>query len=92
MLLAGELRKLDERHYAFIGQVKTFHNLSDLAELLPRLDPIIRRRFLPGKFILELRDKKRLELLETPDGLALRLRAQGKLCSTSTENRVGQDG
>jgi len=77
MLLAGELRKVAEGRFQFIGQRKTmiFHNFRELERIaqLLKVTPAQLKRFLAGHFIWEIDEQRLRELMETPEGLQLRL-------------------
>lgn len=77
MFLAGELRQIDERHFAFIGEVLVVHSLKSLSSLLSRHAPNASQQpepaFYPGMYVWQLREKRRRELMESPDHMALQL-------------------
>lgn len=77
LLLASEIKQIAPQHYAYNGQVRTYHSFADLAELKTRLNmpTMLIRRYLAGHFVrVEQRTGKRKhELLETPESMALRL-------------------
>lgn len=77
LLLAGELRPIDANRFEFIGQRKTmvFHDFRDLSKLAQLLNvtPAQLRRFLAGYFVWEIDEQRIRELMETPEGLQLRL-------------------
>jgi len=74
MLAANEILIADG-YYAFVGEQRTFHSMSELANLqLSRQAEEPGKKFLPGSFIFVDREKKKHhERLETPSGMTLRL-------------------
>ena len=75
-LLAGQIVHVDGNSYRYLGQIHTLHAMSELAQLQDRYGPtMVHLRYLPGTFTIELRDKRYHERLETPEGMAARLRA-----------------
>lgn len=77
LLLTSEIKQIAPQQYAYNGQVRTYHSFADLAELKTRLNmpATLIRRYLAGHFVrVEQRTGKRKhELLETPESMALRL-------------------
>jgi hypothetical protein len=77
LLLAGELRAIDANRFEYIGAKKTmiFHDFRELARLAERLNvtPTQLKRFLAGHFVWEIDEQRVRELMETPEGLQLRL-------------------
>lgn len=77
MLLAGELRKIAEGRFEFIGQRKTmvFRSFQALEELARKLNvtPEQLKRYLAGHFVWEIDEMRLRELLETPEAMALGL-------------------
>lgn len=77
LLLSGELRPIDANRFEYIGHRKTmifnsFQELSKLAQLL-NVTPAQLKRFLAGYFVWEIDEQRLRELMETPEGLQLRL-------------------
>lgn len=61
----------------FIGETKSFHSFVDWGkEYVPLSERDIKRRFLPGSFIVERGEKRQRELLETPEGMVARMNRQ----------------
>lgn len=82
LLLAKQVKRTFSGNYLFIGKPLILHNLADLATLKDSLNlsPEQIRRFLAGLFIIEQPNgKQRLERLETPQGMHLRLEQSGVL-------------
>ena len=74
LLLDGLIRQIAVREYAYIGQCKTFHSFAELETLKIAVEPQpLKRRFLPGSFIVEFANTRRRELLETPEAMTYRL-------------------
>lgn len=74
LLVSGRIRALDSYRFAFTGQKQTFRSFADLAPLKPQFQPAEPfRRYLPGTFIFEFGDKRSRELMETAEGMAIRL-------------------
>jgi hypothetical protein len=73
LLLSQSAKKTDEGRYLYVGEVHTYHTFSDMRGLYLTSREIPLRRFLSGNFIFELKGKKRRELLETPEAMALRM-------------------
>jgi len=75
MLAANEILIADG-YYAFVGEQRTFHSMSELAnlQLSRQAEEPVGKKFLPGSFIFVDREKKKHhERLETPSGMTLRL-------------------
>ena len=82
MLLAGEIKKDGDNanRYRFVAQAKsvtvqTFKSFRELANLGP-LTPAQReylQRHYPGLFIFEIGEESFVEIMESAEGLALRL-------------------
>jgi hypothetical protein len=51
----------------------TFHTFSEWGQFQAKAEPTDPRHYLPGHFIIELKGKKQMELLETPAAMAKRL-------------------
>jgi hypothetical protein len=77
MLLANEIKQIDQRHYAYNGQVRTYHSFADLAGLKQalKMPAAALRAYLPGSFVfVEPRTaKRRREAMETPEHMCMRL-------------------
>lgn len=82
MLLAGELQRVDQNSYKWVGEVKTFHTFADLAGLRDKLTlSTTLRRFLPGQFTIEhprrLGGQREHERLQTPEAMKVELERRG---------------
>ena len=73
LLLAGDIQAVDARTYKFIGKVVVLHSFSDLGKLIPGMHTNPLKRFYPGLFIWKLKEHTNRELMESPEGMALRL-------------------
>lgn len=74
MLNAGQIAFLDTFRYTYTAQPRTFHALADLGPIRERFIPTAPiRRYLEGHFVFELGDKRSRELMETAEGMAIRL-------------------
>lgn len=77
LLLANEINQIDQRHYAYHGQVRTYHSFADLSGLKHALKMPTQalRAYLPGSFVfVEPRTaKRRREALETVEHMCMRL-------------------
>jgi hypothetical protein len=77
MLLAGELRKVAEGRFEFIGQRKTFifHSFKELERIAQLLNvtPEQLKRYLAGHYVWEIDEVRLRELMETPEAMGLRL-------------------
>jgi hypothetical protein len=74
LLLTSKIRKLNEFSYSYIAPARIFHSFQDIEPLRQQIQPIGQyRRFLPGKFIIEFKQKRHTELLESAEGMAIRL-------------------
>lgn len=75
LLLRNCLKQTGPLEYVYTGQAKTYHSFADFGNdyIPPNIAPALLRRFLPGFFIIELKDKRRRELMETPEACGLRL-------------------
>lgn len=91
LLLSGLAKQTASDRYLFTGQCRTLHSLSELSALNLCVESQNLRRFLPGSFVVELRDKRRRERLETSEQCAIELshgryqsRAIGEFRSTDS--------
>lgn len=77
-LCAGEYRStLELRSFRFNATQNTLNRLEDLAASPDSPLALPHKNFLPGNFIIEAPDKrKRREVMETPEHMAIRLLAQ----------------
>jgi hypothetical protein len=74
LLLLGRVRALDSFRFAYIQPKQTFHSFSQLAAIKPQFQPIQPfKRYLPGTFVFEFGEKRSRELMETAEGMAIRL-------------------
>lgn len=73
LVLSGLARKIDSRTFEYTGQQKTFHSFVDWAKEYAGLPAASKRRFLEGQFVIEHKDKRRREWLETAEECALQL-------------------
>ena len=84
MYLAGEIKETaNPRFWAFTGEIRRFHALSDLSALLPTLEASQERlrRYLGLRLTFELNGKRKMENELTPAGKAVELiEPQGPLC------------
>jgi hypothetical protein len=78
LLLAGLIKLKRGLEYDWRGQVQTLHSFADLAKLQSHSSEQL-RRFLEGKFTIELAGKRHSERLETPEAMAVRLEQSGQL-------------
>lgn len=67
LLLSGLAEQVAPQRYRFTGEYLTLHSMADLEKV--RLNPkrTYLRRFLEGSFIVELKEKRRHEHLETSE-------------------------
>lgn len=80
LLLSGDIRQLVGNEYRYTGQVQSFHSFADLSQLQDRFQPTVElRRFLEGRFTVELKGKRHSERLETPGAMWERLDRTGQL-------------
>jgi len=74
LLLTSKIRKLDAFRYSYTAQPQVFRSFQAIEPLRERVQPIgIFRRFLDGKFIIDHNGKRTVELLESVEGMAIRL-------------------
>jgi hypothetical protein len=75
MMLSGEIRKLDDRRYAYTGQVRTYNSFASLSELLSKMPSnTVLKRYLPLRVKYQRPDGRIVnEPEETPEAMALRL-------------------
>lgn len=74
LLNQGSIEHIDSYRYRYTAQPRTFHAFADLESIRQRFEPQQEvRRFLEGRFIFELGDKRYRELMETPEGMVVRL-------------------
>jgi len=74
LLLTSRIQKLDSFRYTYTAQprvFKSFQALEPLKQQVQAIGPV--RRFLEGHFIFEFKERRQRELLETPEGMAIRL-------------------
>ena len=74
LLLTSKIRKLDAFRYSYTAQprvFKSFQALEPLEQQVQAIGPV--RRFLEGRFIIERKGRLTFELLETAEGMAIRL-------------------
>jgi hypothetical protein len=74
LLLSGLARQTSPQKYLYTGQQRTMHSFAELKGLNIGFQEQLKRRFLPGSFVFELRGKRQRELMETPEACGLRLR------------------
>ena len=75
-LLAGQIVHVSGTDYRYLGQVHTLHAMSELAQLQDRYGPtMVHLRYLPGTFTIDHRGHRYHERLETPEGMAVRMRS-----------------
>lgn len=74
MLLAGDLAQIDERRFRVTWKPVTLRSLTELAQLKMRMDLATFVRFYPGLFIWMLAELRRKELLESAEGMAMRMK------------------
>lgn len=77
LILSKEIQLQAENRYKFTGQIKTFHSLSQLAELIPAIKPSLLRHYLDGSWMWILRGEREEQREETPEACVLRLEAMG---------------
>jgi len=75
LLLSAKIRKINDFSYEYVGQTQTFHSFADLEPLRQSVAPMVYKRYLPGTFIFDLNKRRIRELMETPEGMAIRLQA-----------------
>ncbi len=81
LLLSGMAKQTAPQRYLFTGQKRTLHSFAELSTLKLSFTPENHRRFLPGSFIFEHEGKRYTELMETPEGMAMRMSNKGdNLC------------
>lgn len=75
MLLSGELRPTSHpSKFLFAAPLLKFHSLAEMGSLLSKMqDNSIKRRYLGLCVTFELRDRRRIENEETPEGMSARL-------------------
>jgi hypothetical protein len=72
LLLSQSARKTSEGRYLYTGPIHTYNSFEQLKDLSIAQEPANLRRFLPGSFIFEHKGKKRFEMLESAEHLAVR--------------------
>jgi hypothetical protein len=72
LLLSQSARETAPGRYLYIGEVHTYKTFSQLREISFAPTGSL-RSFLAGHFIFELKGKRNRELIETPEGMALRM-------------------
>jgi hypothetical protein len=72
MLLCHELEPIGHNRYRCTLPARTLHSFAELASLRFEEHSLV-RRFLEGRFTVEIRGRRWTELLETPEALAYRL-------------------
>lgn len=73
LILSQDIVKSGVDRYRYTGEVRTFHSFRDLENLYVPQRTSDLRRFLAGSFIFLLRGHRQRELMETPEGMAIRL-------------------
>jgi hypothetical protein len=74
LLIAAKISKLNDFSYLYTSQPRIFHSLADLEPLRQQIQPIGPfKRFLAGHFIIERNKRRQHELLETVEGMTIRL-------------------
>jgi hypothetical protein len=74
LLIAKRIKKLNDFTYEYIAPPlisRTFSQLQDIAAHFQPITPV--KRHIEGNFIIERAGKRTRELLETPEGLQIRL-------------------
>jgi hypothetical protein len=74
MLLAGDLEQIDERLFRITWKPLTLSSFAELIKVMPRMDLATFVRFYPGLFVWLINEVRRKELLESAEGMALRLK------------------
>lgn len=75
MLLRGEVRPTSNpRRFIFSAPVVKFHSFAEMGSILAKLqDNSVKRRYLGLCVTFQLRDRRRIENEETPEGMSARL-------------------
>lgn len=73
LLLRGQLEQIGPKAYRCKLELRRFDSFAGLEELRARLTPMQLRRFLAGLFWWQLLELKRLEKLESAEGMAERM-------------------
>jgi hypothetical protein len=72
LVLAQQAKQTANGNYLYTGQQHTFHSFAELS-VLTIANPQQIKPFLPGYFIVEHKEKRTREYLESPEHLALRI-------------------
>jgi hypothetical protein len=81
LVLSQSARETAPGRYLYTGEVHTYKTFSQLRELSFTPTGSL-RNFLAGSFIFELDGKKKRELLETPEAMALRMAKTAAVASS----------
>ena len=77
MLREGLLFHIDGHRFRYTGEAFRFHRLADLRIFHRVITTSKRLKNYPGLFVREHRSRRRKEVLEPPEKMAMRLRAKG---------------
>jgi len=68
--------------YVWVAKPIIYKSFSDLSRFVVK-QPGIVRRFLPGSYIVEFKGRRKRELMESPEGMAIRLAPELQSTGTS---------
>ena len=77
MLREGLLFHIDGHRFRYVGEAFRFHRLADLRIFHRVITTTRRLKNYPGLFVREHKSRRRKEVLEPPEKMALRLRSKG---------------
>ena len=77
MLREGLLFHIDGHRFRYTGEAFRFHRLADLRIFHRVITATKRLKNYPGLFVREHKSRRRKEVLEPPEKMAMRLRAKG---------------
>lgn len=82
LLLSGQIKKISDLQFSSTEQVRTCHAFADISKMMSAIQENPLRHFLNGSFTIELKGRRRRELLETPEAMAYRLTNNGGLTAS----------